>query len=591
MSKLKKPPKVYQISHGQRLNEAIVSKFYYFRIQHDKKRKIVNTGLKNKRKAQEYVDALYSSEVKFSAFVKEHFEGKAEEAIAKEAVAIPDEELTVLETLEKQGWLNWETNPKMISSQRDGKNYGSRHAKNLALALNHMFMETDKYNWFSDKKLSSIKREDAQGLSSQLWQDRTCRGKICEEDIVLKDTIGDYKINLISLKTFFTYCFSDLGITDINPFQSIKIPQSKIVQLKAFFTAQQLRTMFNRQYLESLEFDTLQEKQEWMIFIDSQYFKSFFFTALTGLRSAEVRALKWKQLSDDVQLKINRAFKENTNNENDVDTPKWDKVRTIILCDSAYRIIRETEVKDNEAYVFFNSIGNAIDASTWGKKFTYFISALKGKLLFSDDPYTPHSFRGTLNSLLVKEGNVSDALIRKYLGWTEVNTLSAVQEKHYTRFFEEDMLKVAEAIEVLFSDKTLQHEYISEEEKHELASLYVNNSYYNSNRLAQKQLDDKTRLEILKSHKNKIFKTFNNYILYDENLDESKRNELLSHCKKIIKTNLTTLSDMDIAFPQNFKKYASRNWDAMPPAVQLSLSLLLDIFAADLDKEKEILQT
>jgi len=479
MSKLRRPPTVYQASHIQRSGLKMVDKLYSFRVQYNGKRKTIKTDFKNKRKAQEYVNSIYSSETKFSDFLKEQFEDKAalEEKIRVEST-ISNEKLSVIEALKQHGWMNWETNPKRISQQKEGKNYGSRHAKNLAFNLNHLFVETDKYDWFSNKEILSIKREDAQKLSNQLYQDRTVRGTVCEEDIELKDSIGNYKVNIIALKSFFTFCFDNLGIIETNPFQRIRIPKSKQIQKKAFFAQSQLRAMFDREFLENIEFDDIKNKKKWISFLDSAYFKSYFFTALTGLRSGEVRALKWTQISEDIVVLINRAFKENTIQEKDVDTPKWGKVRTIILCDSAYRIIRENGDHDHGSYVFSNKLGNALDASSWNKNFKFFISVLLGNLLFSSDPYTPHSFRGSLNSLLVKEGNVSESLIRKYLGWTANNPLSEVQEKYYTRFSNEDMLKIAEGIELVFSGKKLQHEYISEEEKHELASFnYATNKF------------------------------------------------------------------------------------------------------------------
>lgn len=113
----------------------------------------------------------------------------------------------------------------------------------------------------------------------------------------------------------------------------------------------------------------------------------------------------------------------------------------------------------------------------------------------------------------------------------------------------------------------------------------------NSNKdriISKNQLDDETRLKVLKAHKNKIFKTFNNYILYDVNLTENQKNILISHCKKIIEMDLVTISDIDVAFTPEFKKYARRNWDDVPETVRYNLRLFLMIFIAEMEKEKEI---
>jgi integrase len=566
MSFNRKPPSVYRAKHRQRNGGYFLDSFFTFKVMHQGKVIYEKTKFTKKRDAQSYVNNIFSSQENFKTFLDKHF--NKEDNITDDTSEKPESVLSILKT---QGWLNWETNPKLLNHKKQGKNYGSRHAKNIMHALSHIFVETDQYKWFSSKAITAIGRKDAQTLSSELWKNRTYRKVLCEGNPELKDTIGSYKLNIIALKTFFTYCFDEVGIIDINPFHKIKIPKSQNRKTKSFFSQKQLRIMFDLKYLSSLN-----SEKRWEKFLKSDYFKSFFFTALTGLRSGEARALKWKQITNDIILTVDRAFKENTTQEKDIDTPKWGKVRTIVLCDTAYKIIKDMEPKNAEEFIFKNSVGNAIDASTWCKKFKYFISILEDNLILLHSDFTSHSFRGTLNSLLLKNGNVSGPLIRKYLGWSENNTLTAVQENHYTEFYENDILKVADAIELLYSGNHLQWELISSEEKKDIALDYAKLNDYKDLIWSGDPISKTRKLDVLMEHRSWIFKTLNNIILFDDNLAYEARVDLISHCKKILKMDTFELDDLGVAFSQEFKQYIRSIWEYVPESVKLSISIILE---------------
>ncbi len=579
MGKLRKPPKVYKISHRQRSGEITEDDFYSFRVQHEGKRKTIKTEFKNKRRAQDHVNAIFSSEQRFSNLIENYFSKQQDNR--KEETPKQNNDNSVLSVLSKDGWLNWETNPKLLNHKKQGKNYGSRHAKNISYALNHIFIETDQYAWFSSKNISSVGRKDAQNLSDELWKHRTYRGVVCEDDPELKETIGSYKAHITALKTFFTYCFDVLNITEVNPFHRIVIPKYRKRKIKPFFSQSQLQMMFDTEYLKTLDSD-----KQWGTFLESDYYKSFFFNALTGLRSGELRALQWKQLEDNIVLNIDRAFKENTTQDKDVDTPKWGKVRTIILCDSAFRIIKDIEPKNAGEYIFKNSVGKAIDSSTWKKKFGYFISVLNDHSVLFQEDYTPHSFRGTLNSLLISQGIVSGPLIRKYLGWSENNTLTAVQEHHYTKLVGKDMFTVARGIEELFSGRKMQWEYISKSEKEELKHLLPNWQYL-KNKMLQNQGSSSSDMKTLIFLKNSLFKELNNYILFDSSLTEEERQILISHCKYVLKMEFMTIDTLDLIFSSEFKNYLSKTLKYLPASKEYVITLILDFFATQLERDQK----
>ncbi len=579
MARKRTPPTVFKNKHRQRNGAIFSDKYYSFKVQINGKRKTISTSHTSKRKAQDEVNSIFNSEVKFAKLIKDYF---IESNVNNESSPVDIVKMdTVLESLKGQGWLNWETHPKRVDSKKQGKNYGSRQAKKISYAFNHMFLETSKYNWFSGKRLETISRKDAQQLADELWLHRTSRGVRCEGNAELREVIGNYKMNLVALKCFFTYCFDVLSIIDSNPFNGIRIPTSNSQEMKPFFSKLHLQKMFDIDWLQTLSND-----KKWDKFIHSSVFKAYKFTALTGMRSGEVRALKWKQFRNGKILKIDRAFKENTTREEDIDFPKWNKVRTIVLSDSAHKIIHDGNDHGGEEYVFMNSVGNAIDASSWSKKFSYFMEELQGKLFFSDDHFTPHSFRGTLNTLLIGESSVSPVYIRQYLGWSDSQPLSVVQERHYTGRSIENTLLVAEAIQKLFTGEPLKWEMITDEENQRFA-FEINNWEYTIS-----QLNDSgnmnNAIETLSSIKNIIFKEVNNHFLYCDELPINEKDKILEHCKSVIASEFTGIDSLDEAFPQWFKKYLSGRVGQMNSRVGYGIQLLLDFLVKQKKQEAHL---
>lgn len=532
MSFNRKPPAVFKVKHKQRNGEYHFDSFFSFKVMHRGKLYYEKTTFTKKREAQAYVNEIFSSQETFNTFLERHTNKDKINDFNKDSFNEPEAE-TVLSVLKKQGWLNWETNPKYINHKMQGKNYGSRHTKNLTFALRYLFVETKEYEWFGKKNISSITRSDAQQLSSQLWKNRTCYGEKCEGVPEFQEKIGNYKINIVALKTFFSFCFDELGIIEINPFYKIKIPKSKNLDQKPFFTKQQLRTMFDIDLLKSISSDP-----KWHKFLDSDKFKSYHFVALTGLRSGEVRALKWKQLHHDRILIINRAFKENTIQEKDIDTPKWNKTRSIVLSDSAYEALPHRK-KDPKSYIFQNYVGKAIDASTWDKDFRFFITKLVELLSFPEKEFRPHCFRGTLNTLLIKGGTVPESLVRKYLGWSESNPLSPVQETHYTYFTVKDMLIVAQGIELIYSGNEMLWEFFHHENEGDI-EIAESILYHNSEDLKALLQANKLQDNIKEILLHKIVVDTLKLILADKNLPYEKKKDWISFLKPFLKIEKIT---------------------------------------------------
>ncbi|OQA43912.1 MAG: site-specific tyrosine recombinase XerC [Spirochaetes bacterium ADurb.Bin315] len=577
MSKLRKPPTVYKVRHSQRNGESVEDKEYSFRISYQGKRRVVKTGFAQKRKAQEHVASIYASEQKFSNLINELF---IQSPIDKEPQLSDSntESLgTVKETIITQGWLEVESNPKRMAHLKQEKNYGTNQARKIAYSLKHIFFATDQYSWFANKPLIAISRADAQELSNELYRNRTYRNVLCEGHPDISENNGDYRINIISLKSFFTFYYEELAIIENNPFSKIKIPKSKHAHTqKPIFTELQLRLAFNKDRLNSIEIDDSKEKAKWNTFLSSTYFKAFKFIALTGMRSGEVRALQWKQISNDILVTINQAFKENSTDISVIGKPKWDKTRKIILCDSAYEIIKD---KSNDAggFVFQNEKGKPLSAKTWSDKFNYFISVLNKKVFFGDSPFTSHSFRATLNTLLIMQANVPESLIRKYLGWSESPSLSAVQEKHYTSFSEVDTLKIAEGIERIYSGRPMSYQYISSQERDDINTIFPNWEFFR-NAENMLSIERKPSFESITKIKDYLIKKINNYILFDDRLDDCLRTNLIQTCQKSLALTMQQVDDLDIFYTRAMKDYISENKDTLPPSINFITSLLLDHF-------------
>ena len=157
---------------------------------------------------------------------------------------------------------------------------------------------------------------------------------------------------------------------------------------------------------------------------------------------------------------INRAFKEDATKEKAVGLPKWNKIRKIIIPQSATDCLGRRG-KDSD-FVFSEIKDRAISANKFSKKFSLYIAYVDrasieetGYSFSNGIHYTPHCLRGTLNSALVNSYTLNNALIQNYMGWTK-SELSAVQREHYTKFDDKSLWEVANRIEILFSGNPME---------------------------------------------------------------------------------------------------------------------------------------
>lgn len=263
------------------------------------------------------------------------------------------------------------------------------------------------------------------------------------------------RMNLIALKSFYTHTVDVLKDKRVpeNIFVGRRIPKTIHPVKKDFLEMKFLKVIFENEFANNIEKG----------FADNHVFRALKFCALTGMRSAEVRALKFNQFDTACKniLNINQAFKANTIKKHDIGKPKWDKTRSIYICDSALETVGEVGYSRYN-FVFASNTGNPISAS-------HFISMMKrylrmidifyyenyGEYFFGENTYTPHSLRGGLNSYLLSTGELGTHLIQHYFGWTK-KSLTTVQEKHYTKISPIETFKVAKAIEKGFSGRIME---------------------------------------------------------------------------------------------------------------------------------------
>lgn len=182
---------------------------------------------------------------------------------------------------------------------------------------------------------------------------------------------------------------------------------------------------------------------------DAQGYLVFRTVAWTGMRCSEVLALEWEQLDlENGLLIIDRAWKHR--GDSAAGLPKWEKTRDIALAPSLCGRLaewRKTAARtDPDDLVFAHGNGKRLGETWWRTRFQNALTAAgigrAGRWL------TPHSFRHTLNTLLLEAG-LSDHLVRAYLGWSDdAQNITKVQAG-YTHISAESTRTVAESIDSL----------------------------------------------------------------------------------------------------------------------------------------------
>lgn len=179
-------------------------------------------------------------------------------------------------------------------------------------------------------------------------------------------------------------------------------------QERGCFTAEELATMFPGEGLGPWQ--------------DAEAYACFCLAAETGMRRGELLALKWKAVDfDAAEITVELAWK----GPGQYGPPKNGKSRTFPLPTfSAARLaaLRDRDLPPSE-WVFRDVVGKP-RGETWFQE-RFVVATAKLKIKARERRLSPHSFRHTLNSLLLASG-ADPMQVRAALGWSG----SRIQESY-----------------------------------------------------------------------------------------------------------------------------------------------------------------
>ncbi|WP_028973249.1 tyrosine-type recombinase/integrase [Spirochaeta cellobiosiphila] len=323
-----------------------------------------------------------------------------------------------------KNWINLfyipETCPHVQRLRAEGKRISERHCNTERSRIERLIL--------TDKKICNMVMSE------------TRRGDILDfRERLIKKHGRTSKVNkaIGTLKTAFKEAYFR-EIIDRDPTQGIGNIKYEVQQV-GIFTRSELKKLFHTEYPG--------------IWVDKMTYLIFYMAASAGLRRGEIFALKWSDLNGNV-LTINRAWADAKGTI--LDLPKWGKKReTIITHDLANKLAeyRETQfARQDDDFIFSYSDGQRVSFTLWKRRFA---TALKRAAEMEDDDspdfknienrnLKPHSFRHTLNTLLLAEG-MSDILIQASFGWS-----NPVTQQGYTHLGVEHIREQKNIVEGIF---------------------------------------------------------------------------------------------------------------------------------------------
>jgi integrase len=413
----------YKILKRENKTTGWSSKTYYVRFYDNGKLSYINTDQTSKKAA----------------------DIKAREIISKIPIKVKVSEASVRHLSLKQylinnEWLSNTENPLY----KDFKSGLSQHSFQLRASslkvryLNKIFMELN--DPLGEVLYFNISKDDIRKFKESLLTYEMTNN--------IRNTI------IYSLSSVYSYLIKNDKYIKSNPFTTSQIEMFKVVDKKKYvFAPYQVYYLFNLDLLEKIEpVNTTQMK--WDNLLESDYFKAFKFAAYTGMRKSEITALTVGQIEDRV-VHINRAFKDTAGKITGL--PKNGKARDIVLCDEVYEIIADN-IKDKRSsdFVFKNRKGLSIHgnySTSWTRFKEEIFEAFDIKMNTEKYRFSPHGLRKSLNTNLLKftDSNIKESYIRFYCGWSDaINTLTAVQEEHYTGYGVDQLTKIANEIQKIY---------------------------------------------------------------------------------------------------------------------------------------------
>lgn len=299
----------------------------------------------------------------------------------------------------------WETCPRVKRKLREGKSIGKTHVeKARSYLLNHVFKDP-----FSDIPINNIKRKHLYELQDRL--------------------LAEYptKVNTVNkiLETVKIVLSEAHHLEDIQYNPGIGVAKIKYEQRpRGTFTIDEIKNLFT-----SVPYR----------YGPRMFYYAMWTAALTGMRSGEIRALRWSSVGSG-SIDVLEAFKGK-----DIGLPKWNKVRHVPICPFLIHMFKD--MCKNPAFlprfVFSNPSGIPY-TDTWIQK--NFKKAMQDNKI-SRPNMTFHCFRHTLNTHLIEAG-CDPHLVQLYMGWSP-RAFTRVQAG-YTHLNTEALQSIADKIQEIY---------------------------------------------------------------------------------------------------------------------------------------------
>lgn len=311
-------------------------------------------------------------------------------------------------------WADADTNPKKIYCQTVGKPYTDRHASQVATHIKDLILVIQKMPLY---------KEDVTSLTR----------KQCKEifdKVVLRYGIT-YKSRAIikDFKTVLSFMYST-GEIDISPADHLLNVKPRYVKTRDAISPSDMAAILKRPDIWSTD--------ELRLFFE--------LITYTGLRLSEAACLDVSlQVHEErghLILTVNRAYKDDKWSV--VDLPKFDRVRTIPLCDHACAVITQLP-----------QTGRAFPTLSKQKIQKGFERAREVLMQEDDWEYaeaikilSPHICRHSLNTNLLDAGG-GRLLVSEYLSWTHQEDI----QSRYTHIHIQHLYRIADMIDALYESK------------------------------------------------------------------------------------------------------------------------------------------
>jgi integrase len=212
-------------------------------------------------------------------------------------------------------------------------------------------------------------------------------------------------------------------------------PTFKLGMLKEYrrergtFTADELKTLFPGEGLGPWK--------------DKLDYTCFLIAAETGMRRGEIMVLRWGSIDfETARVHVKEAWKGGQ----EIGTPKWGRKREFSL--PAFCAIKLAELREDslrtgpDDFIFGDLTSERFSEMWWNRRFS---AAMKRAGIDTKARgISPHSFRHTLNSLLLAAG-ADPMKVRLALGWS-----SAVIQENYLHLGVEQLKDVSEKVDAIF---------------------------------------------------------------------------------------------------------------------------------------------